>query len=607
MNLEHQWSGAFTKPDRRPIWEWAADNITLPAVLTKTGAFDVSGSRHFMLPFTWLHSESVREVNVMAPPRSGKTLLADVSVPWAVVNDHASVLWVFQTGPLGKSHAELRAMPTLKSSQQIRDILPADRHKDRTEEILFTNGLPFIICGPSISNLQSRGFKWVICDEPWLYDPGVLYEAKTRNGDFVKSASSKFLAISQGGVEDDDWDTQHKSGELNEWHVQCESCGHMMAPEWTAHRPDGTRWGIMFDGEKDAKGRYNIARALETLRFECEKCAFPHTDSAATRARWNLTGEYRVIGDPHKSRKSARWNALIDYPWHALLEEWLSARHAAHIGNFDPTIQFVQKRLARPKSEKTIHEGTLQFARAKITDEKWESEVLRCVTVDRQSEDTYWLTARQWAKDTGESRRITFRRCYSEADIVAAVAEVNPSTIRIAIGGQQIAVRAVLIDSGYRPKGDAGVYAMCARHGWMAGKGTDEPFFWHSVNKKDVHGKVTTDRIQRPYAPWTWGDPGEGTESQGRKHAPLIRFSASPMTDRMQDLIDRGLWLEPEGDSETEMGREYDRQMSSEFRKRKVNKMTGKEEMYWACPSGNNHARDCGKESVLLATITQLL
>ena len=252
MNLQHQWAGAFTKPDRRPIWEWAADNITLPAVLTKTGAFDVSGSRHFTGPFSWLHSESVREVNVMAPPRSGKTLLADVSVPWAIANDHASVLWVFQTSPLGKSHAELRAMPTLKSSRQIRDILPADRHKDRTEEILFTNGLPFIICGPSISNLQSRGFKWVICDEPWLYAPGVLYEAKTRNGDFVKSSSSKFLAISQGGVEDDDWDVQHKSGESNEWHVRCESCGHMMVPEWTAHRPDGSRWGIMYDGQKDA-------------------------------------------------------------------------------------------------------------------------------------------------------------------------------------------------------------------------------------------------------------------------------------------------------------------------------------------------------------------
>lgn len=607
MSLENDMRQATASLDRRPMYDWAADNVTLPPVLTKSGLFSVSGSRHFTGPMDALTSDVVREVNVMAPVRGGKTLIADIAAPWAIINEHAALLRVMQSDEVAASHAELRAMPMAVSVQGIRAILPDDRHKVREQEIIFSNGLPYIICGPSIGNLQSRGFKWVICDEPWLYKPGILNQAKARLGDFVRTASSKFLCISQGGTEGDDWDVQFQTGELNEWHVKCASCGHMMIPRWSGFRADGSRWGMMFDGEKNERGQYNIRKALETLRFECESCGHAHSDTARTRGNWNLTGEYRIIGEPNTARKSFRWRAQIDYPWAELLEEWLNARRQSAFGNHEPTIQFVQKRLARPKSEKTVHEGTLQFARAKITDEKWESEVLRCVTVDRQSEDTYWLTARQWAKDTGESRRITFRKCYSEADIVAAVAEVNPSTIRITIGGQLIAVRAVLIDSGYRPKGDAGVYAMCARHGWMAGKGTDEPFFWHSVNKKDVHGKVTTDRIQRPYAPWTWGDPGEGTETQGRKHAPLIRFAASAMTDRMQDLIDRGLWIEPEGDSETELGREYERQMSSEFRKRKVNKMTGKEEMYWACPSGNNHARDCGKMSVLIATITQLL
>jgi hypothetical protein len=168
----------------------------------------------------------------------------------------------------------------------------------------------------------------------------------------------------------------------------------------------------------------------------------------------------------------------------------------------------------------------------------------------------------------------------------------------------------VFVDSGYKPKGDAGVYAMCAKHGWAALKGTDEPFFFHNVQSRVMEmGKqvVKSDRVQRAYAPWTWGDPGEGTHEQGRKHAPLLRFASTPMADRMQEMIDRALWIEPEGDSENEMGREYERQMSSEFRKKKVNKFTGKEELVWVCPSGNNHARDCGKMQTVAATIAGLL
>lgn len=605
--MKDHFSQAFREPDRRPIYEWAAENVSLPSVLTKTGLFDVSTSRHFMLPFDWLKSETVREVNIMAPVRSGKTLIADVAAPWAILNEHASLLWVFQNDELATSHSELRAMPTLLSVPGIRSMLPDDRHKQRSDEIVFNNGLPFIICGPAISNLQSRGFKWVFCDEPWLYKPGILENAKARLGDFVKTANSKFLAISQGGVEDDDWETQFKSGEIHEWKIRCDSCGHYMPPEWSAFRQDGTRWGIMFDGEKDERGNYNLRKAIESLRFECQKCGHAHLDTTATRNRWNLSGKYESEGQASDTRKSAHWTALIDYPWADLLEQWLAARKAASHGNMEPTIIFVQKRLARPKSEKTVHEGSLQFVRAEITNEKWDTEILRCITVDRQSEDVYWLTARAWSKEPLETRRLLFKRCYSESDIIAAADEINPTVIEVVIGGARVRINAVFVDSGYRPKGDQGVYAMCARHGWAALKGTDEAFFHHTITKKDVQGKVTVEKVQRSYAPWSWGDPGEGTSEQGRKHAPLLRFSSNTLRDRMQELIESGKWVEPEGDQESDLGREYDRQMSSEFRKKKVNKFTGKEEFQWVCPSGNNHAADCGKMQTLVATITKIL
>ena len=58
------WTAAFAPKDRRPIYDWAADNVTLPPVLTRSGRFDVTTSRHFIAPFEAIADDRVREVNV---------------------------------------------------------------------------------------------------------------------------------------------------------------------------------------------------------------------------------------------------------------------------------------------------------------------------------------------------------------------------------------------------------------------------------------------------------------------------------------------------------------------------------------------------------------
>jgi hypothetical protein len=214
------------------------------------------------------------------------------------------------------------------------------------------------------------------------------------------------------------------------------------------------------------------------------------------------------------------------------------------------------------------------------------------MTVDRQSEDTYWVLIRGWAQGTGESRRVWFGKLYSEADIEAK---------RIEFGVQY---NAVAIDSGYRPKGDHGVYAACVRYGWFAVKGTDESYFWHAVPQSPPQPPL---RVQKPWAPITYGDPGEGTTAQGRTRCKLIRFSSPVMKDRVQALIERGLWVEPEGADASEMDREYRIQMAAEFKRPKVNKFSGRREMVWVCPSGNNHAFDCAAMQVLGAMQAKLL
>lgn len=614
--LNEIWSKAYSPPDRRSIIEWAGEKVTLPPVLAQSGAFDISGSRHFIAPLKAIRHDRVRGIRMLAPVRGGKTLIVDVSVPWAIANDNAPVLWVMQDKDVAADHAEERQMPILLSVPEIKPMLSADRHKKRKSDILFANGLPFKMVGPALGKLQSKGFKWVICDEPWMYKRGVIGNAKARMGDFVKLGNNKFIALSQGGEEDGDWDREYQIGVEFVWRPRCASptCRRHMPLEWTVNAPDGTRSGARFDSVKLADGTYDKEASAATVRYACPHCGHEHPNSQRTRREWNSDGDYfnsktgaRFDPENPPEEVSFRWHALVDYPWHELVKEWLSAMEAKHVGNFKPMVIFFQKRCALMRSERTVHDTDLPFARMRMeqtapTDKAWPGEVMRFLTADRQSEDVYWVTIRAWARGTGESRRLWFGKLYSEVDIESKRIEYAVST------------NCTIVDSGYRPKGDHGVYAACIRYGWIAAKGTDDPFFWHSIPGKG--GKPPT-RVQRAWAPPSWGDPGEGTAAQAdpdglpahkiKKFAPLVRFSSPTMKDRVIALIDRGLWIEPEVEESDEMEREYRIQMSAEFKRPKVNKQTYKKEMVWVCPSGNNHAFDDAAMQALCAMQAGLL
>lgn len=596
IDLADIWSKAFRPPDRRPIKEWAAEKVNLPPVLTKRGRFSTEGSRHFEPPLLALQNDKVRGVRVLKPVRGGGTLIADVFVPWVIANDNASVLWVFQDKAIAEEHAESRQWPILLSVPEISAMLSHDRHKTRKSDILFANGLPFKLTGPALGKLQSKGYKVVVCDEAWLYAAGILAQAKGRLGDFVKTASSKFLVISQGGEEEDDWAVEYAEGVPYEWRPKCAGCDAAMPLEWTITLGDGSFAGIVYDSVKNPDETYDRDATAKTVRYRCPQCGHEHPNNERTRAEWNRTGwaYHAVTGEPYDdanppSEVSFRWHALIDYPWRELVKEWLAAMDAKRTGNFKPLVTFFQKRCALMRSERTVHDSDLPFRRMAMhstdpTAKAWEGEHTRALTIDRQGEDVYWAVIRAWSK-TGESRRLWFGKLFSPAAIEAK---------RIEFG---IANDCTLIDSGYLPKGDTGVYAMCIRYGWVAVKGEDDAFFWHSEPQAEGAPPL---RVQKAWAPTTWGDPGDGTTEQGKQYAPLIRYSSPTLTDRVMGLIEAGLWVEPDTEPDA-TEREYRIQMSAEFKRPKINKFTGKREMVWVCPSGNNHALDVSKEQVLFA------
>jgi len=593
VGLKSALQSAFSTPDRRPIYEWAGEHVTLPPVLTRSGLFRVEDSRHLIFPFDALGDDHVRTVTVIAPVRGGKTLLVDIWLPWMIVNDPGPAMFNWAKDELADEHCKTRLNFVLENCPLVVPLFPSNRHLKSNSEIVFRNGMPLYVQGSALSNLQAKGIRYQANDEVWLWRPGRHKEAMARLGDFEELHNSKVLNVSQGGTEDDDADELWKQGTQHEWHIQCEKCGHWMDTRWTHHRADGSRWGLVWDVHKLESGLWDIPKVLPTIRFECEKCGHPHIDNPRNRREWNRVGKY-ISQNPAALRQhvSIHYSALITRLWVLLVEDYLGAINAYKKGNCTPLIQFFQKYPAEPKSERGLMENSRAFASAVYEiSSAWKDEAGRFMTSDRQEEDTFWYLVCAWSKSP-EVRRLAFGKAYSFAEL---------EQIREKF---KVAPNHHVIDSGYRPKGDNGVYSACIRYGWIAAKGVaseggEEVVF--------LHRKKSGKKVQRSYAEPVFGDPESGALGQGRRGATLIRFSRPTMGDRLQNLIDLGKWIGPAGLDTEPMEIEYRRQMASEYKKRKENKFTHVIKHVWVCPSGNNHARDCAAMQVLCATLCEFL
>ena len=592
IRISDHWSSSISSRDRRATADWSRENVRLVPPLTKTGPFDASISRHLIGPLDALDDDHCREVNVLAPVRGGKTLIADVFLCSVIGRTPGPTRWVFQDDKAAKDQAELRTWPIIEANPWLASLLPADRHKNRAQEIIFP-AMPLHISGPSISQLQSRGYQIMIADEAWLYKDGRMEELRGRLGDYVKMGTDKLLVLSQGGEVGSEWANQCDRGIAHEWEVQCLACGKYMQPKrWTLKRPDGSRWGMTWDKHKTDSGLWDIPKVLASVRFECQHCGHPHLDTPRTKSEWNRGGRYAVeVTDKSRKRRTFHWTSIIDYPWDALVDLYLQAVNAMRLGNSTPLIQFFQKRTAEMKSENSlIEELTSHVKQTYEINSEWPEEAGRIMTIDRQAEDVYWWTVRAWS-EAGVSRRLGFGKAFGAPELEGIREKFRVEPAR------------TLIDSGYRPKGDNGVYAICLRYNWTPLKGyaveNGQPRFFTHQTKRG--------RIQRSYSAPVLCDPEMGTASQGFREVQRIDFCSSTYSDRLQGLIDRELWEEPICPQPDALEVEYGKQMAGEYRKRVVSGALKKERFIWFCPSGNNHARDCAKMQVLAATLLNIL
>lgn len=591
------WGLNLLLPDRRPVWDWCAQHIELPPPYSFEGRFDVQRSPHLKAIMDAWTDDHIRTIVLRAPVRSGKTMVQDLCLARTIPNEPGPFLCVCGTDELAADHAEIRIWPLIERNPVLSDLLPTgmESRKIKTQKIRFRNGMIYHIVGPALSNLQAKGYRYVVISDAFLLAqrcPGRIAEAKGRLGDFVRVGNQKLYIESQGSEPDDDFESEWMEGNQQEWTVNCVECGKGIEPVFGGMRDDGSRWGIRWDDYKLPNGDWNIARCLHTIRFECQHCGHVHLDNAATRQHWSLTGRYESKNQDAKPGVSSYHfeNVCTGYPWVDLVDEWLKARNRAHAGFRHDTVIFIQKHRALPANETSIlmDNRSVSVARYNTVD-KWEDEVERVMTIDVQR-DHYWVTVRAWGK-TGESRRLFFGRVIGDSDIDKIQDEWSVPHDR------------VLIDSGH----DATrVYRLAVAHssdeykfGWVCSKGSGQRSFRHKLRDRKSNRIIQFDRI---FSPQIFVDPELGQGPNRGKMAILHHYSEQSVNDVLQNLIDKGLWKEP-ANTDASLESEYARQMTSVFRKRQPDGS-----IKWITAShGDNHARDCACMQVVIALMLGLV
>lgn len=568
------WQTAFAPRDRRPTREWAGEHVVLGPPLTKSGPFSCAESRYLEAIIDALDNDRVRQVNVRAPVRGGKTLVADIWVPHIIAREPGPTMWVMMKDDMATEHGEARLLPTIKKCKAAAKYLPSDPRKVTPTDINFTHGMQLYVRGPSLANLQAKGIRYMVLDEVWDYKAGIIGEAKGRLGDYEKLQNSKLLILSQGGHEESDWQVEFDRGVLHQWQVACMACGGYLSLAWDIKRADGTRAGMRWDEHRLDSGLWNVQKCLESIRYECEHCGHPHIYNSRTMSEWNRTGKYvRSNEDRNPKIFSFEYNGIITRAWDLLVEQFLHASNASKQGGWLPMVEFWQKRMAKNKSENSfIYSRAAEIRTVEYkSSEQWPDEKYRFMTVDCQKDfEDFWLVVRAWG-DGMKSRLLTWRRVRSWAEIEAVQAEYNIPAVQ------------VFVDVAYTHKT---AIAEVGKRNWTGLWGQDAALFTHSIGKQQV---------QRIYSQ--------------QKNAPdgVYFFWAKPTVADLFDQLKRGKvgeWM-----VDTNAGSTYSDHINAQYKKAFPNSKTGIAEWRWVLRRHgvDDHLLDDERMQLVAASMAGLL
>ena len=567
-----RWRAAWHPPDRRTIYAWAEENVVLPDTYSKAGPFRASG---WMLPvFDALQDQKVRRVHLRKAVQQAGTLVADVWLQWLINNDPGPTSWTMQKDDAMEIHLKTRVWPTMMACAATRQKLPPEG-KMRTLDSVYFGGFFVIFTAANIGSQQSVSIRYKVNDEIWMEKWQEVYpDACARVAAYEREGISKIFNISQAGVVDDVEDKSFRDGNQGELHINCPDCGKSTPLVFSAVREDKTHAGVVWAPDaKGADGYFNVARAMETCRYQCVHCRGESVESEATRRHWNKNHHF-ISANPSapETVRSFHIEALTNDKMPDLVQAFCSAWNDTRRGIEDGMKKWQQKRRALPWSEKgesiTLRGGT-SVDSYRYADYKdgilWDGEKARALTIDRQK-DHFWVEINAW-RENGDSRQILYAR-------VNLIEEARELQLRY-----KVKDKFVFEDCGYMP---SAAYDDCVRFGWIAFRGERQ--------KEYIHYDAGGRGLKNPYY-----SPVQIIDHKGR---PVYKVSFC--ADNCKDVLARIM----EGKSQlrrdfpTDVSVAYMQQVNAEQKLRKPSGEWGWEKV----PAGAaNHGLDTSVAQIVFA------
>ena len=593
--LNDAWRRAWTPPDRRSWYEWAAANVDLQGQYKTTGPFSIADSRHLIFPFELLARDEVRMVNVLKGIQSGGTLLGDIFFQYVFGNAPGPYQATFQTDDDSEQHYLTRIEPTSRASANAALFAQVRKKRD----LLIWPHMNAYFCGANENSLQRKSLKYLHNSEVWAWAPGYMGQAFARTEAFRRVC--KILNESQAGNQGSEWESVCNNGHRFEWGIRCDRCGRLQPLSFFGEMEDdpNTRAGIIWDkSARYSDGRWDIARAAETTRFKCCRagCGHEHVDEFRTWERFNAAGDY-VDMTPERSMTdcTVHWNSMVTGDWWALTKRFLQACEVRDQGSTIALEDFYKKYLALHWDASVAEKkATVHLSEYKKEEplspgyvaKPQPNELIRFITADYQQgsgNDTRHLICgcRVWT-ETGDSRLIWEARCNTFEQLFQISQALGVPPARVGVDGSFDMME---------------VAAQCAKYGFTMLIGDDPEYFMHKRKKGTP--------IRRPYSELFKVDPGKGTRNQGRSICIAMRWSNPAIKNVLWNLrhgLTKLKWELP-GD----LSPSWRDGIDSEEKRRKLKRGTAEPVYEWTRYKRNNHPWDCECMQIVMAVAAECL
>jgi hypothetical protein len=383
------------------IWEFFKDVPMGRGFANEGHSFEIESAYYLKEPQREIRRRPYGKFIIRAAVQMLKTNgTVEQPAGYFIGNDPGDMIIYLSGDDTAFDQAKARAMPYLKANPKIAELIDAvvskdssGRHQITTSEFYLPD-MVLRIWPLNLTTTQRMTLRYVFISDAFLSGrTGMIKEAiaRTTQHNTNQLKDYKVVIESQGGEEDDDFDSEWKTTDQRMLHVVCPYCGTGQQFEWHHQRPDDfvavptkdipdvekKDWVERFtpilkskerrhcgmkrgddDKIKHDDNTYNEQAVQSQTYYECYHCGSSWHDTPDIRLALDKSSYY-VPTNPRAVHENIGWWwpawAGQRIPWGSIMLEYLQAKESQLKGLLLPLKLWYQKRAAAVWSDSISH------------------------------------------------------------------------------------------------------------------------------------------------------------------------------------------------------------------------------------------------------------